>query len=128
MLRGRSSLVGAAIVTASLLGAAGSLAAVSGKYTGTGKGFAISFVVRSGFVDQLTVSCGHGPVTVTPTSASAPKVKHNSFSYSGPAHSSNSTKSITMKVTGTFSDNGKKVKGSASTSGVCKSGVYTASK
>lgn len=130
MLRGRSSRIGAAIMAAGvfLVSAAGSLAAIGGKYTGSGKGFGISFVVRSGYVDQLSVSCRRGAITVVPTAAAAPKVNHGSFSYSGPAASSNSTKSIKMKVTGTFFDKGRKVKGPASTSGVCKSGQYTASK
>jgi hypothetical protein len=129
MLRGRSFRVTAAIMAIGglLVGAGSSLAAISGSYNGSGKGFTIGFDVQSDHVDNLEVSCGRGAITVEAMGV-APKVKNDAFTYSGLARSTNRSKTIHMTVTGTFADRGKKVKGTASTSGACKSGSYTASK
>jgi precorrin-6B methylase 2 len=83
--------------------------------------------VKGAHVDDLIVGCGKGAITVEAVGV-APKVKNASFTYSGPARSSNRTNSFHMKITGTFSDKGKKVKGTASTASVCRTGSYTASK
>jgi hypothetical protein len=129
MLRGGSRRVCAVILATGLvlIGAGSSAAFIGGSYNGAGKGFTISFHVKKHHVDSLNVACGKGAITVEAIGV-APKVKKGSFAYSGPAQSSNRTKTLHMKVTGTFSDQGKKVKGKASTSGDCPTGKYTASK
>ncbi len=119
---------GAACATAVLLaGAAASLAAIKGNYTGSGAAFTIGFQVTGAHVHGINIACGRGATTVAATGA-APKVKNLSFKYSGPASASNRSKSIHVTVTGTFFDKGKKVKGNAFSAGACPKGSYTASR
>lgn len=128
-MRARSlrGLAAICAVGALLGGAATSQARIRGSYSGAGNGFTISFQVQGGHVVGLNLSCGRGAITVAAVGA-APRVKSGLFTYSGPAHSTTRSRAIHMKVTGKFSDKGKKVKGTASTSGVCRTGIYTASK
>lgn len=125
----RGFRLGAAILaTGALLATAGSaLAAIAGTYNGAGKGFTISFHVSKGRVQNLNVGCGRGAVTVEAIGA-APRVKQSAFTYSGSARSTNRKKSIYMKVTGTFTQRGKKVHGTEFTAGACKKGKYWAGK
>jgi hypothetical protein len=129
IVRARFFRAGAAICATSALlaGTAISLAAITGAYSGSGNAFTIGFDVKSDRVDGLNLACSRGATTVEATGHAA-KVTNYSFTYTGPAASTTKHPTVHMKVTGTFTDKGKKVKGKASTSGACPSGSYTASK